>query len=357
MRLILDDGQVFAGRSFGAARDVAGEVVFNTGMTGYVQALTDPSYRGQILVLTYPLQGNYGVPRDGFESGRIQVQGLVVQRHTTTPSHHATTQSLAQWLVAEGIPAVHAVDTRSITRHLRAHGTVRGRLALGDGECATVDMATVAESVVGRELAHYSGGDPRILVIDTGVKESIIRALQRRGATVIRAPFVMPWETLLDDIDGVVLGNGPGDPACLGSLVERLRTVLARRIPTLGICLGHQLLALAAGARTYKLPFGHRSQNQPVQHVLTKRAFITSQNHGYAVDESSIPDGWEITFRNLNDTTNEGIAHRTEPFSSVQFHPEGAPGPRDTEFVFDDFIRLLSARVPRAAAASVGRHG
>jgi carbamoyl-phosphate synthase small subunit len=359
MKLLLDDGAVFEGRPFGASREVAGEVVFNTGMTGYVEALTDPSYRGQILVLTYPLQGNYGVPAGRFESPRIQVQGLVVQRLAVAPSHHATTRSLGEWLASEGVPAIEGVDTRTLTRRLRERGTMSGTLLHTDGAPTgraaldVVDMAHVARLVAGTEIVRHTGGELRLLLVDTGVKASIVEALQARGATVIQAPFFAPWEGLLDEVDGVVLGNGPGDPASLQPLVERIRLVLAKRVPTFGVCLGHQLLALAAGAKTFKLPYGHRSQNQPVQEVATRRAFVTSQNHGYAVDDASLPADWEPWFVNLNDGTNEGIRHRVGPWRSVQFHPEGAPGPKDTAMLFDDFVRLATEmRRPRAHESS-----
>jgi carbamoyl-phosphate synthase small subunit len=350
VRLVLDDGSSFDGRSFGARRDVAGEVVFNTGHTGYVEALTDPSYRGQILLLTYPLQGNYGVPEGPFESARIQVQGLIVSSVSARPSHHAAVKALSDWLQAEQVPAVEGIDTRALTRRLRDHGTM-GAYLLDDSHrdmdaakrtAHRIDMATVAESAVLREIVRYPGGDLTALVIDTGAKENLVRSFQSRGVSVIRCPFFVDWERFCDDVDGVVLTNGPGDPSDLAALSERLRLLFERGIPTFGICLGHQLLARAAGATTYKLKFGHRSQNQPVVDLGTQRAYVTSQNHGYAVDESSLPPDWEPWFVNLHDGTNEGIRHRYRPFRSVQFHPEGAPGPRDTAFLFDDFIRIMS---------------
>jgi carbamoyl-phosphate synthase small subunit len=278
MKLILADGTVIAGEAFGARRDVAGEAVFNTGLTGYVEALTDPSYRGQILILTYPMQGNYGVPRGPFESSRIQVQGLVVSQHTAMKSHHEAVRTLGEWLCAEGVPAIEGVDTRALTRHLRDAGTMDACLVEDDrnAACASrVDMVHAARDVACSSVIRVGGGEPNILVIDTGAKESIINALVRRGVTVTRAPYTAPWEDLLCTADGVVLTNGPGNPTDLGSLVERLRVVLAKGLPTLGICLGHQLLALAAGASTYKMTYGHRSQNQPVQELVTGRATIT----------------------------------------------------------------------------------
>jgi carbamoyl-phosphate synthase small subunit len=342
MHLHLDDGSSFRGEPFGSRRSVRGEVVFNTGMTGYVETLTDPSYRGQILVLTYPLQGNYGVPNGPFESSRIQVQGLVVQRHADVYSHHSGTRSLDAWLQAQDVPALAGVDTRALTRMLREGGTMPGTLDLDDrGSPAAVEMKRVAEQVVGDDVVRYDAGDLRVLLVDTGAKESIVDALRARGVGVVRAPFLAQWERLLGEVDGVVLTNGPGDPADVPDLVARLRPLLAMKLPVFGICLGHQLLALAAGAETYKLKYGHRSQNQPVVDLAGRRAYVTSQNHGYAVRSESLPRDWEPWFLNLNDGTNEGIRHQFRPIRSVQFHPEAAAGPHDTAWLFDDFVHVL----------------
>jgi len=347
--LRLADGTSHNGRSFGADRKVEGEVVFCTGLTGYVETLTDPSYRGQILVLTYPLQGNYGVP-DGpeaarsMESARIQVLGLIVSRHCTGPSHHASRRSLGAWLRSEGVPAIEGIDTRSLTKHLRALGTMGGVLdpgSLAPDVTAERVSADFVASVAPTATTRHGSGDLRILVIDTGCKENIVRSLVARGTSVIRAPYHAPWEAHLGETDGILLTNGPGDPAQLQALSERIRAVLSRGIPTFGICLGHQLLAIAAGAHTYKLKFGHRSQNQPVLETSTQRAFVTSQNHGYAVDHCSLDSDWEPWFVNLNDGTNEGIRHKFRPFRSVQFHPEAAAGPQDTAHLFDDFLHMV----------------
>jgi len=349
IHLMLDDGTVFTGRSFGAEREVKGEVVFNTGMSGYVETLTDPSYRGQILVLTYPLQANYGVPDGPFESGNIQVQGLVVSRYSARYSHHRAIRSLSDWLESERVPAIEGIDTRTLTRRLREHGTIDGYLLADAADLEArkaladrVEMKSVAELVASQEIVRYPGGDTKILVINTGVKQNIVRSLQKRGASVICVPFVNEWERMLDEVDGVVIGNGPGDPQDLPKLAERIRTVFAQGIPAFGICFGHQLLSVAAGAKTFKLKYGHRSLNQPVMDVTTGRAYVTSQNHGYAVNDDSLPSDWQTWFVNLNDGTNEGIRHRYRPFSSVQFHPEAAAGPHDTAFLFDDFMSTVS---------------
>ena len=352
MKLVLDSGATFQGTPFGAERDAAGEVVFNTGMTGYTEALTDPSYRGQILVLTYPLEGNYGVPDEGWESPRVQVEGLVVGHLASRASHPRMKHTLAEWLRSFDVPAITDVDTRAVTKILRASGTMPGSLvatgAPAGGAPRGVDMAKVAELATEPGVRRYDGGRRRVLLIDTGAKESIVRSLQERELAVVRAAFYEPWERLLGEVDAVMLPNGPGDPTDLGPLASRLRPLLDGQRPVLGICLGHQLIALAAGATTTKLPFGHRSQNQPVMDLATKRAYVTSQNHGYAVRAESIPRGFVESYRNLNDGTNEGLRHESLPILTVQFHPEAASGPHDTEHVFDRFARLVFERPGRA---------
>jgi carbamoyl-phosphate synthase small subunit len=345
MKLVLSDGTIYRGTSFGAERAVAGEVVFNTGMTGYTEALTDPSYRGQILVLTFPLQGNYGVPAAPWESLRVQVEGLVIGHLAALPTHPRMVETLAAWLRRFEVPAVFGVDTRALTKRLRAEGTMLGTLTDESRapDASSIDMTRVAELVTPSGVTRHEGGPRRVLLIDTGSKASIVSALQRRGLTVLRAAYHDAWEALLPEVDGVVLPNGPGDPTDLMPLVERLRPLLSGDKPVLGICLGHQLVALAAGAKTYKLPYGHRSQNQPVMHLATKRAYVTSQNHGYAVDASSLPPGFVESHRNLNDATNEGLEHAERPIMTVQFHPEAASGPHDTEHVFERFAERVDA--------------
>ena len=386
MKLLLEDGTELAGSPFGAAaeprrpdgegtpsarvgpalpardplRPVGGEVVFNTAMTGYVEALTDPSYRGQILVLTYPLVGSYGVPppREAgtlatpYESDRIQVQGLVVQSYVSGHSHHAATRALGDWLASEGVPGMTWVDTRTLTRKLRESGTMMGYLVPQGVDTASlastarvVDMhEEVFRLVAPRYPIRYPGGPLEVLLVDAGAKDNLVRSLLARGASVVRAPWHANLAELAASADGILIGNGPGDPKDLGALVEKVRALYgAYRGPIFGVCLGNQIMALAAGGDTYKLPYGHRGVNQPVQDLLTRRCFVTSQNHGYAVREGSLPPEWEPWFVNLNDGSNEGVRSRLRPFSSVQFHPEASPGPRDTEFLFDDFLRLVGA--------------
>jgi carbamoyl-phosphate synthase small subunit len=358
MKLVLEDGTSLRGRAFGALREVAGEVVFNTGMTGYVETLTDPSYRGQILVTTYPLQGNYGVPARRakgsldapFEADDVQIQGLVCVEHSARPSHHASASSLGQWLAESGVPGIEGIDTRALTRKLRERGTMRGWIVADDADldeakarAHTVDMPRVAELVTVREPVTYAGGAQRILLVDTGCKDNIARSLLTRGATVVRVPYHVDLAAYAKGCDGIMLSNGPGDPKDLPGLAAQVRGLLDAGIPIFGVCLGNQILALAAGGDTYKLKYGHRSQNQPVQDLLTRRCYVTSQNHGYAVRDESLSDEWEPWFVNVNDGTNEGIRARGRPVMSVQFHPEASPGPEDTAFLFDDFLRLAGA--------------
>lgn len=360
VRLVLDDGTEWSGTSFGATKPVSGEVVFNTAMSGYIETLTDPSYRGQILVTTYPLIGNYGVPApratgsldSPYESDRIQVQGLIVQNYVNDHSHAAATRSLSEWLEREGVPAITGIDTRTLTRGLRERGTIRGYI-LPEGttkeRCESIAMRDVFKLVAPSEPIEYKadGGRARplrVLLVDAGAKDNLVRSLLKRGADVLRAPWHADIVSLAKDCDGILLSNGPGDPKDLMPLVEQLRVLLSSyNKPIFGVCLGNQLLSLAAGGDTYKLPYGHRGVNQPVQDLVTRRSYITSQNHGYAVRDTSLPEDWEPWFVNVNDGTNEGIRSRTRPFFSVQFHPEARPGPEDTGFLFDDFLRLVGA--------------
>ena len=338
-QLILEDGTVFRGRSMGADKSVAGEVVFNTGMVGYSEALTDPSYRGQIMTLTYPLVGNYGVARD-FESPRIQATALVVSELASEYSHAAAERSLPQWLKDEGIPCIAGIDTRALTKRLRTRGCMLGKIVVTDDVALEDPNARnlVAEVSTGaREV--YPGSGKTIVVVDCGAKGSIIEELRKRDLTVIRVPW--DYDFLQEDFDGLFISNGPGDPTACVQTIENIRKAMQLNRPIMGICLGNQLLALAAGANTYKLKFGHRGHNQPCVEVGTGRCYITSQNHGFAVDEKTLPEGWHPWFRNANDGSNEGLRHSSKPFLSVQFHPEAAPGPVDCNHLFDKFAEIL----------------
>ena len=368
-RLILDDGSLFVGQSFGYDAPTAGEVVFNTAMTGYPESLTDPSYAGQILVTTFPLIGNYGVPDTGvgdnglplfMESERIHAKALVVADYSETYSHWNAKESLAAWLKREKIPGITGIDTRRLTKVLRENGVMMGRILIQSPESSLApespeSYASVnwVEKVSCKKVITYKAESilspltsnlsplKRVVLVDCGVKANIIRCLIRRGIEVVRVPWDYDFNQLA--FDGLFLANGPGDPEQCGKTVEHIRTFLNNKEikPCMGICLGNQLLARAAGAKTYKLKYGHRSHNQPVQQVGTTRCFITSQNHGYAVDDSTLPADWEPLFVNMNDGSNEGIRHKTNPWMSAQFHPEACSGPVDTEFLFDEFVKML----------------
>ncbi len=360
-RLILDDGTEFCGWSFGYEANAVGEVVFNTAMTGYPESLTDPSYAGQILVTTYPLIGNYGVPETGgeplpkfMESERIHVKGLVVADYSEKYSHWNAKESLAEWLKREKIPAITGIDTRRLTKRLRESGVMKGRVVISENseysDYSDYGSINWVEKVSCKEVIRYNEGTgKRVVLVDCGVKANIIRCLINRGVEVIRVPWDYDFNQL--DFDGLFLANGPGDPEQCSKTVEHIRTFLSNpNVRSLmGICLGNQLLARAAGAKTYKLKYGHRSHNQPVQLVGTTRCFITSQNHGYAVDASTLPADWEPLFVNMNDGSNEGIRHKTMPWFSAQFHPEACSGPTDTEWMFDEFVKALQPNSPLPA--------
>ncbi|MCH5178094.1 MAG: glutamine-hydrolyzing carbamoyl-phosphate synthase small subunit [Prevotellaceae bacterium] len=353
--LLLDDGTKFRGKSFGYESPIAGEVVFNTAMTGYPESLTDPSYAGQIMVLTFPLVGNYGVPpftlepngiASYMESEKIHAKAIVVSEYSGEYSHWNAKESLADWLKREHVPGITGIDTRELTKVLREHGVMMGRI-LFDEEPDNVPTARyegvnwVAE-VSCKEIINYNkGADKKVVLVDCGVKHNILRCLINRGLEVIRVPWDYDFNEL--NFDALFLANGPGDPDTCQAAVDNIRRFMGNpnTKPIMGICMGNQLLSKAAGAKIYKLKYGHRSHNQPVRLVGTERCFVTSQNHGYAVDSQTLPSDWQPLFVNMNDGSNEGVKHISKPWFSVQFHPEACSGPVDTEYLFDDFAKML----------------
>lgn len=351
-KLILKDGSEFQGTSFGYEQPRSGELVFSTGMVGYPESLTDPSYEGQILVSTYPIIGSYGVPdKKYWESDRIHVSGLIVSQYIDTPSHFQSQMTLGDWLKKEKIPGLMISDTRYLTQKLRDGGAQLAKIIFekdidfdDPNKKNLVDTVSTKKVIKENYLSHGRGQDNKkqaktIVLIDCGVKRNIIRSLLNRGVKVITVPWNYDIFLLEEKIDGVVVSNGPGDPKMCGVTIETVKKILAEKIPLLGICLGNQILALAAGGDTYKMKFGHRGQNQPCIMVGTKRCYLTTQNHGFAIGK--IPKSFRSWFVNANDDTNEGIIHEKFPFMSVQFHPEACPGPTDTEWIFDYFLKKL----------------
>lgn len=351
-KLVLEDGEIFSGVSFGYEKSVAGEVVFNTAMTGYPESLTDPSYTGQILVTTYPLVGNYGVPEQinsngvsmFFESDGIKVTAMVISDYSTEYSHWNARGSLGGWLKKHKIPGICGIDTRALTKRLRESGTMLGKIVIDDEEVDfyNPDLDNLVAKVSTAERAVFGNGRFKIILVDCGVKNNILRCLLNRDTTVIKVPW--DYDFSGDEYDGIMLSNGPGDPKMCSTTILNIKKALQSSKPVFGICLGNQLLALAAGADTYKLKYGHRSHNQPVLKVGTNRCYITSQNHGFSIVPESLPADWEPLFVNVNDNTIEGIKHKEKPFFSVQFHPEASSGPTDTEYLFDEFIELISEK-------------
>ena len=346
VKLVLEDGTTFEGKSFGYEKSVTGEVVFYTAMTGYPESLTDPSYTGQILVSTYPMIGNYGVPSDRkenglprhFESDNIHLPGLVVVNYSFGYRHWNAQSSLADWMKSQQIPGIYGIDTRMLTKILREKGSMIGKIEFAGESIEMEDpnLQNLVAKASTNTVETYGSGDITVVLVDCGVKNNIIRCLIRRGVKVVRVPWDYDFNTI--PYDGLFLTNGPGDPTMCDITVEHIRKAISLDKPIMGICLGNQLLGLAGGCKTYKLKYGHRSHNQPVLLSGTNRCFITSQNHGYAIDQDTLPDDWETLFYNVNDNTNEGIRHKTKPFFSTQFHPEASSGPVDTEYLFDDFI-------------------
>jgi len=346
VKLSLEDGTVYRGKSFGKLIASAGEVVFNTAMTGYPESLTDPSYRGQILCLTYPLVGNYGAPVEELEdelhifheSSSIHISGLIVSDYSFEYSHWSAAESLHQWLQKNDIPGIYGIDTRALTKRLREKGSMLGKIEPEGTEISLYNPNNdnLVKQVSINEPMTYGDGKYRIVLVDCGVKYNIIRNLLKRDTTVIRVPWDYDYHSL--GYDGLFISNGPGDPKICVETISNISKSLEGDIPVFGICLGNQLMGLASGADTYKLKYGHRSHNQPVIQSGTNRAYITSQNHGFAVDNKSLGKDWEPLFINVNDNTNEGMKHSHKPFFSTQFHPEASGGPTDTDFLFDIFI-------------------
>jgi carbamoyl-phosphate synthase small subunit len=349
-RLILQDGSEYTGKSFGFEGNTNGEVVFNTGMVGYPETMTDPSYRGQILVCTYPLIGNYGVPGNekengmlkNFESDRIHCRALIVSDYSEEHSHWNAKKSLGEWMKEQKVPGITGVDTRMLTRKLRDQGTMPGKIIINDKTdpgFQDINKINLVEEVSVKEPVEYLRNGKRVVLVDCGTKNNVIQAFLGRNISVMRVPY--DHEFYKEKMDGIVLSNGPGDPKMCAPTIENARKAMERNIPMLGICLGSQILGLAAGANTYKLKYGHRGHNQPCNETGTRRTYITSQNHGYAVETETLPEDWREWFVNDNDGTNEGIIHIAKPFFAAQFHPEASPGPDDSEFIFDMFVRAL----------------
>ena len=351
VHLTLEDGTIFEGRSFGAHVPVAGEVVFNTAMTGYPESLTDPSYSGQILCLTYPLVGNYGAPGKKeendlyrfYESSSIHISGLIVSDYSFEYSHWNATESLDDWLARNNVPGIYGIDTRALTKRIREKGAMLGKIETENSKTDFFDpnKNNLVAEVSTHEKKIYGSGKYRILLVDCGVKYNIIRNLLKRDTTIIRVPWDHDFAE--EEYDGLFLTNGPGDPKMCSTTIQNIRKAFGRDKPIFGICLGNQLMALASGADTYKLKYGHRSHNQPVLRVGTERTYITSQNHGFAVDNDTLGKDWEPLFININDNTNEGMIHRSKPFFSTQFHPEASGGPTDTDYLFDVFIENIKS--------------
>lgn len=349
VNLILKDGTSFCANLFGANQEVTGELVFTTGMIGYPEAITDPSYAGQIVVFTYPLIGNYGIANfelekgilKNFEARKIFLKAIVVSS-LTRHAHWSAFCSLDTWIKEQGVVGLEGLDTRMLTKKLRIKGSQPAKISFGDGskqQFTDPNKTNLVAEVSIREPVFFEGGKKKILLVDTGCKHNIIRSLLKRNLSVHWVPW--DYDISKEHYDGLMLGNGPGDPQFLTPIVEKIKKEFSKQKPIFGICLGHQIIASAAGAKTYKMPFGHRSYNQPCLETGTNRCFITSQNHGFAVDNNSIGKDWKVWFVNANDGSNEGMIHKTLPIRSVQFHPEANPGPTDSDYLFDEFAELV----------------
>jgi carbamoyl-phosphate synthase small subunit len=339
--LIFQDGTKIEGRSFGYESSQAGEIAFSTSMMGYPESLTDPSYKGQILTLSYPLVGNYGVPKkELWESDHIQVSGLIVSHYSSYPSHFQSTMSLSDWLKNEHIPALEIPDTRFIVKKIRDEGASLVKMVFNEPiDFTDPNKENLVAQVSTKKIKRIGSGKYKIILVDCGVKNNIIRELLKRDTTIILVPWDYDYIEEGIEYDGVLVSNGPGDPKMVGKTIEIVKKALKKKKPLFGICLGNQILALAGGGDTYKLPFGHRGQNQPCELIGSDKCYITTQNHGFAIGK--IPEGFKPWFVNSNDQTNEGIIHTSLPFMSVQFHPESSPGPFDTQWLFDTFIKLI----------------
>ena len=357
--LVLEDGTVYEGEPFGAPASTTGEVVFSTSMTGYQEALTDPSFAGQILVLTYPLVGNYGINKTDVESNRIQVRGMVVREHCDMPSHWQSDMTLHEWLALHGIPGLSGIDTRALTRRLRISGVMMGVMSHGESpdEALTylrespsygdTDFVKEVSAARSYEWPNESGRRPHIVLLDLGVKYNIMRILTAKGARVTAVPCLTPVEEILAlKPDGFVVSPGPGDPAHLGYVVRTLKEMIGKT-PILGICLGHQTMGVAFGASTFKLKFGHRGANHPVRDLATGQVHITAQNHGYAVDPHGLGGGIAVSHVNINDDTVEGLCHEEYGIQTIQYHSEASPGPLDNIYFFDRFLETVTARKKR----------
>lgn len=349
--LVLEDGTVFTGNAFGATGEQWGEVVFNTGMTGYQEVLTDPSYCGQIVVMTYPLIGNYGINKDDFEARSSFVRGFVVKEECDRPSNWRVSNKINEFLAREGIIGISGIDTRALTRRIRNHGTMRGIISTEElspeiliekaKNAPQISGQNLVPTVATREIFTVAGNGPRVVLMDFGAKSNIIRCLNNRGCEVVVVPPTTSVENILElNPSGIMLSNGPGDPTDVPYAIETVKELMGK-LPIFGICLGHQILGLAFGGKTYKLKFGHRGANHPVKDLASGRVYITSQNHGFAVEKESLPKDVEVSHINLNDNTVEGLCHKSLPIFSVQYHPEAAPGPMDSEYLFDSFLNNI----------------